>query len=97
VTLQARRRSLYSRKIWKDAPVGSAWEHLIAVDEISERHRLSPQRADDVPVVDDMPPLLSETGRPRLKIATGVMPMKQCDGLLCFPPPSAASRTIRAR
>ncbi len=34
--------------------VGGAREHLIAIDEIGERHRLSPQRADYVPVVDDV-------------------------------------------
>ena len=36
------------------ALVGGTREQLIAVDQIGKRHRLSPQRADDVPVVDDI-------------------------------------------
>lgn len=39
---------------FEGAFVGGAWEQLIAVDEIGERHRLAPQRMDDVPVVDEM-------------------------------------------
>ena len=46
----------------EDAPVGGAREQLIAVDEIGERHRLSPQRADDVPVVHHVSALVVRDG-----------------------------------
>ncbi len=46
----------------EDALVGGAREQLIAIDEVGERHRLSPQRADDMPVVDHMSALAVRDG-----------------------------------
>ena len=40
------------------AGVGGAREQLIAVDQIEQCHRLPAQRVDDVPVVDDLRPLV---------------------------------------
>jgi hypothetical protein len=36
------------------APVGAAWEHLLAIDQIEQRHRLAAQGMDDMPVIDHM-------------------------------------------
>ena len=36
------------------APIGGAGEQLVAIDEVGERHRLAPQRVDDVVVIDHM-------------------------------------------
>jgi hypothetical protein len=36
------------------APIRLAWEQLLAVDEVQQRHRLLAQGVDDVPIIDDM-------------------------------------------
>ena len=39
-----------------------AGEELIAIDEVEQRHRLAPQGADDMPIVDDMTVLAAQVG-----------------------------------
>ena len=46
------------------ARVGTAWEQLIAIDQVEKRHRLPAQRMDDVAVVDDVSMFAAALRRP---------------------------------
>ena len=46
--------ALFGQQRLEGQRVGSAGKQLIAIDEIEQRHRLAPERMDDVPIVDDM-------------------------------------------
>ncbi len=46
------------------ARVGTAWEQLIAINQVEKRHRLLAQRMDDVAVVDDVSVFAAPLRRP---------------------------------
>ena len=50
--------SCAGKQRFEGALVGDTREQLIAVDQIEQRHRLAAQRVDDVPIVDDLRPLV---------------------------------------
>ena len=46
-------RQLFKQGI-EGLPVGLAWEELVAIDKVEQRHRLAAQRMDDMPIIDDL-------------------------------------------